>query len=713
MVMFVRALIEHPRIVNPRIIVVTDRVDLDKQIAETFRNCNLKKNVTRAKSGQHLLDLIREQKLDVVTTLVHKFEAASKKKAGFADESRDIFVLVDEAHRTQGGIAHSEMQKFMPNACYIGFTGTPLMKKERASYLTFGDYIDKYTIDDALRDGVILPLIYEGRYVELTQNKEQVDRNFERITADLNDEQKREMHRFVDNKVIKDNPRRIAEIAYDVERHYVDQFQGSGLKAQLVAPSKFSAVLFQKFFEQSGHVRTALVISDEDGKVSEEDTHRKEVRDYLGKVTNLYSSLASYETSVIEDFKHNEEGVEILIVVDKLLTGFDAPCNTVLYLAKDLHDHNLLQAIARVNRLFENERMPKTSGFIIDYSENARNLETAMKLFGNFDEEDVKGTLVDVGEKISQLEGSYADVHELFKDLGGSRDSEAYLGRLGDEPDRRAFYDALNEFVARFKECLALSDFAREFKHLDVYSKELKKLLELRKAAQLRYADRVDLSRYKMAVIDILDRYVDATGVELLMKPVNVTDPELFEKAIDTLGSDRSKAEAIAAQTDRVIHDQLEKDPEFYKRFSDKISDLLAKMREGRIADLEALGQMKLLRDEVLDKHEIGLPERIASRSGADIFYRNLKETLSSVGLAEEAVVDFTVGIMDTLDQETIVDWYKNPEVRRKIASKLDDYLYDSLKEKGIQVEAMPEKLQEMVAASMHLAENNHEFFAS
>jgi len=710
MVMFVRALIEHSRISNPRVIVVTDRKDLDKQIGDTFRNCNLKKKVTRAKSGQHLLDLIREKNLTVIATLVHKFESATRKKAGFVDDSRDIFVLVDEAHRNQSGIAHAEMRKVMPNACYIGFTGTPLMKKDRASYLTFGTYIDKYTIDDALRDKVVLPLIYEGRYVDLVQNKEQIDRRVERLIEDLDDKEKKELQRFVGKSVIKDNPQRIAEIAYDIEKHYIAQFQGSGLKAQIVAPSKFSAVLFQRYFEMNGLVQTALVISDDDGKISEENTHRKEVVSYLDTISARYKSLASYETAVVDDFKHNEDGVEILIVVDKLLTGFDAPCNTVLYLAKDLRDHNLLQAIARVNRLFENERLPKSSGFIIDYSENAKNLDVAMRLFGNFDEEDVKGALFNVKDKIAELEKSYADVHDLFKAVNGSRDSEAYVRTLDDEADRRSFYEALNGFIKNFKECLVLRDFTHEFKHLDVYQRELKKLLEIRKAAELRYADKIDLSKYKLALIDILDQYVDASGVELLTKPVNITDAEQFKKAVDELGSDRSKAEAIAAQTERVIIESMEKDPEYYQRFSDRIHDLLEQMRTGKIADVEALGQMKLLREDVLAKQDSGLPPAIAEKTGADIFYRNLKPILLDLNLGEDKIIEVIFGLMDALYSGVIVDWHKNPEVKRQIADMLDDYLYDILKQKyGMSISG--EQLRAVVASSMQLAENNHQIF--
>jgi len=248
MVMFVKALIEHPHIQNPRIIIVTDRKDLNKQISSTFTNCGLKKEVVVATSGIHLLDLIKEKDLSVITTLVHKFESAAQKKANFCDEDKNIFVLIDEAHRTQGGIANLEMNRIMPNACYIGFTGTPLLVKERESWKKFGGYIDKYTIDDALNDKIILPLIYEGRYVDLIQNKEQIDRRVELLMEGLDEKTKKELQKIVNTKIIQDNPQRIADIAVDIEQHYIKQFQGTGLKAQIVAPSKFSAVLFQKCF---------------------------------------------------------------------------------------------------------------------------------------------------------------------------------------------------------------------------------------------------------------------------------------------------------------------------------------------------------------------------------------------------------------------------------------------------------------------------------
>lgn len=711
MVMFVKALIESPHISNPRVIIVTDRRDLDKQIRDTFRNCNLKKEVIQATSGQNLLELIQEKNLAVITTVVDKFESAAKKKAGFVDTDQDIFVLIDEAHRSQSGLANLEMNRIIPNACYIGFTGTPLMKKDKESWKKFGGYIDKYTIDDALEDKIILPLIYEGRYVDLVQNEEQIDRHIERITEGLNDKQKKDLQKYIGTKIIKDNPQRIVEIGYDIEKHYTNHFQNTGLKAQIVAPSKYSAILFQKFFQDRAKIRTAVVISDEHDDGDEANTHKAEVVKYLDSIRKNHSSVSKYEKDVIDSFKYNDDGIEVIIVVDKLLTGFDAPRNTVLYLAKDLKDHNLLQAIARVNRLHENKKLPKTAGYIIDYSENAKNIDTAMKLFGNYDENDVKGTLIDVAEKIQELEQSYSLIHDIFKEIKGSNDDEAFLQHLDDEPRREVFYKALNALIKNLNECFVLQDFVHEFDHLDVYTRELKKFMELRKTASLKFADRVDLSEYKQSLVNILDKYVDANGVELLTKQINITDRKQFEEALETLGSDKSKAEAIAAQTQKTIHEKLDSDPEFYERFSRKISEVLEQMRQGKLADVAALKQLKLIEDDVVEKKDESLPTQIANEKGSDVFYRNLRSAFEKFELTEDVFTGIVLDVFTIVKKEAIVDWYKNIDVKRRIMNTLDDYLYDVVtKEKGITL--ADEDMKVIIASVLSLAENNHEIFS-
>ncbi len=711
MVMFVKALIEDSEISNPRVIIVTDRKDLDKQIKDTFVNCNLKKGVIKATSGQHLIDMIKEKELSVITTLVHKFESAAKKNIRFSDSDENIFVLIDEAHRSQNGLANLEMNRIIPNACFIGFTGTPLMKSEKESWRKYGGYIDKYTIDDALGDQIILPLIYEGRYVDLVQNAEQIDRHVQRVIEGLSDKQKKELQRYIGTKVIKDNPQRIVEIAFDIEKHFMENFQNSGLKAQIVAPSKHSAVLFQRCFENRGNLQTAVVISDEHEDGDEANLHKKTVVEYLNDVRKKHSSIDTYEKAVIDSFKFNDDGIELIIVVDKLLTGFDAPRNTVLYLAKDLRDHNLLQAIARVNRLYDNKKeKPKTAGYIVDYSENAKNIDTAMKLFGNFDEDDVKGTLIDVTEKIHELEQSYALVHDLFKELQGSNDDEKYLQYLAEQPIRETFYKTLNSFIKNLSECYVLQDFVHEFNHLDTYKRELKKFAELRKAASLRYADHVDLLEYKQSLVHILDKYVDTKGVELLTKQVNITDRAMFEEAIENLGSDKSKAEAIAAQTQKTITEKFETDPEFYDKFSKRISEILEQMRLGKLADVEALTQMKLITDDVVNKKDESVPSVISAMQGSDVFYRNLRTPFETVNITEEDYISIVLDLFTLIKHESIVDWYKNLDVKRRMRNSIDDYLYDVAKgNRGIEIDN--DQMKIIIEKVMMLAENNAEMF--
>lgn len=704
MVMFVRALIEDPRIINPRILIVTDRKDLDRQILGTFQNAGLKKKVKQARSGEHLLELIKSKDTSVVTTLIHKFQSASRRRADFIDNDQNIFVLIDEAHRSQQGEANIEMNRTIPNACYIAFTGTPLLKREQ-SQNKFGSFIDKYTIDDALDDNIVLPLIYEGRYVDLHQDKNEIDRLVDRLTADLSDEQKKQLQKNIEKRLIKDNPKRIVEIAYDIEKHYTGRFQGYGLKAQIVAPSKFSAMLFQKYFKESGKLNTALVISDENGIIDDKDEHKKEVEGYLKEIKDKYQSLLSYEKEVIDSFKYNDEGVEILIVVDKLLTGFDAPRNTILYLAKELKDHNLLQAIARVNRLYDNPALPKTAGFIIDYSENAQNIHTAMQLVGNYDENDVKGALIDVNEKIQDLESSYGALHDLFN--GIQSDDEAYLQHLKDDPTRKEFYAALNKFMQEFSECMVLQDFAHEFEDLDIYRRELKKFMELRKTATLMHEERVDFSKYRNALVKIMDDNIKADEAELLTEEINITDKELFDKAIEEIGSDKSKAEAIAAQTKRTITEKFDTDPEFYGKFSKKISEILDAMRAKKLADIEALKQLKLITDEVLLKKDDTLPSVVAETPGVDILYRNLRGDLD---LEEVTYIKTVLDIYQVLSKNARVDWWKNHEMKRVMRNSIDDYLYDEVKVK-LGVDLTVDQIDSIVDDVMKLAENNYEIF--
>jgi type I restriction enzyme R subunit len=456
------------------------------------------------------------------------------------------------------------------------------------------------------------------------------------------------------------------------------------------------------------------VISEAQAHDDETDSHKREVADFLKKKSADYKDLESYEKAGTESFKNDPDGIEILIVVDKLLTGFDAPRNTVLYLTKDLKDHNLLQAIARVNRLYENKDKPKTAGFIIDYSENAQNIKSAMDLFGNFDDEDVKGTLIDTTQKISELEEAYSALEGHFKTVKNKKDTESYLEFLGTEHEgdqrRNDFYSLFNGFVRNLDECMSLPDFSARFANIDTYKLELKRYAELRKTTQIKFADKKDLSEYKKQLVKILDEYIDADKVELLTEPINIHDSKSFDQALEALGTPKSKAEAIASQMQRTITEQAEKDPEFYDRFSKKIEDILRKMREGKMADIEALKRLKEAHEKMINKEDDQLPEVLQNAKGADIFYRNLKDRFVALGLSDEQVCKVILDVFEILKKETIIDWHKQSDTQRIIKNKIDDYLYDEVK-LNMDLDLTHEELAIILDLVISLALENYELF--
>jgi type I restriction enzyme R subunit len=348
------------QIIGSRIIVVTDRKDLDSQIHTIFSNSEIQAG--RASSGHDLIEKLQSG-LTVVTTLIHKFETVKNEKIVMQDPN--IFILVDESHRTQGGDLHKAMKKVFPRACYLGFTGTPLLKREKASIAKFGGLIHRYTIEQAVKDKAVLPLLYEGRLVDQwISGKEGLDRRFEMISRNLNYEQKEDLtQKWARFSRVASSERRLEMIALDINEHYSKNFQGTGFKAMLATSSKYEAIKYHDLFEKYGNIKTAFVISAADtreGYDEVDENNKLYVSKAWTKIINDYGNEENFLNSVKSKFLDEDE-IELLIVVDKLLTGFDAPRAAVLYIDKELKEHSLLQAVARVNRLFEG----KEYGFII------------------------------------------------------------------------------------------------------------------------------------------------------------------------------------------------------------------------------------------------------------------------------------------------------------------------------------------------------------
>jgi len=683
MVMLAKALVLAPDIPNPKIVLVTDRIDLDDQIYKTFHACG--KQVVQAKTGEHLLELIAHNKASIITTIIDKFESASRKRK-ISDASSNIFVLVDESHRSQYGVSHAKMQNVFPNACYIGFTGTPLLKKEKTTAAKFGGFIHKYTMNQAVADGAVTPLLYEGRMSELHGDKAQIDKWFERITKDLTAEQQADLKRkFRREEELSKSEQRLAEIAYDIGQHFKDNYRGTGKKGQFAVTSKAMALRYKKYFDEFGDVSAEVMISPPDtreGNKSVDEDSLEDVQVFWKAMMAKYGSDEKYQTSIINAFKYSDEP-EILIVVDKLLTGFDAPRNSVLYLDKRLKEHNILQAIARVNRLFEG----KDYGLIIDYRGIFGELNEAIDTYAaleneGFDAEDIEGTLTDISEEIKLLPQRHTNVWEVFKEVDNQKDLEAMQRHLEPEDRRQRFYEVLSLFAKTLQLALANAKFQDETPENKIarYKDDLKSFLNLRQAVKQRHGEVVDYSSYETQIRNMVNKYIGADAVKQLIAPVNVFAIDEFEKEIESIEGDAAKADAIASRVKKTITEKMEEDPALYKRLSELIDEAIAEHRAKRLSDVEYLKRVRETLDELRGKTGSDLPDILSQRDEAKAYYGVIQEPMAAYSIPgvtpEVFAAETAVKLDEIIREHKIRDWTRNQDIKNLMMNEIEDYLY-------------------------------------
>ncbi|MDE3238038.1 MAG: type I restriction endonuclease subunit R [Paracoccaceae bacterium] len=700
MVMLGRSLALERSIENPRIIIVTDRDDLDKQIKDTFKSCDLEP--VRATSGAHLLELV-QNKAPLVTTIINKFDTTLK-NSKLADDDPNIFVLVDESHRTQTGRygGHSQfaakMRRLLPKACYLGFTGTPLLKKEKNTLSTFGRLIHRYAIDEAVADGAVVPLLYEGRLVEQQVSGTVIDRWFEKISEGLTDSQKADLKRkFSRMDALSKTDQAIRAKAFDISEHYRQHWQGTGFKAQLVAPSKAAAVRFKEVLDEISHVTSAIVISppDENEGNEEVDQESKDlVRRFWSQMMARYKTEEEYNRQIIDAFKGSGDP-EILIVVSKLLTGFDAPRNTVLYVCKSLKEHNLLQAIARVNRLYEDGGTEKQFGFIVDYEGLLGELDSALttySAFEGYEAADLAGTVHDVREEIRKLPQLHDQLWDLFKPVRNKKDMEQFEQHLADEALRHEFYARLKAF----SRCLHISlssdklfDVFDEAK-IDSLKRDWKQFSELKRSVQLRYQETVDVREFEPKIQKLLDDHVVAMPAETIIEVVNINDPDALKAVVEETGvSEASRADRIASATRRAITEKMDEDPTFYKQFSELLEETIRAYREKRLSEREYLNSVVDLASKVARKDRgLDVPESIRGDEDAQAFFGILDGRLKTDGdelVAGDDVAAIAQQIIDIIKSHLIVDIWSNEVAQNNLRNAIDDFFFDVLRdERGV-----------------------------
>ncbi len=717
MVMLARNLALDPEIIDPRIVLVTDRDDLDKQLANTFASCGLGPN--RATSGRNLLELVSEEKSAIITTLIHKFERAYS-AAKYRDESADIFILVDESHRTQFGSFSARMRQMFPHACYLGFTGTPLMKVEKNNFAKFGHLIEPhYSITQAVKDGAVVPLLYEGRHVEMTQNKQAMDLWFERHTQGLTKEQQADLKRkYARAEMLNKADQVIYMRAFDISEHFRSNWQGTGFKAQLVAPSKASAIRYQAYLDEIGMVSSAVVISPPDMREGYEETDDEttdEVVKFWQKMMRRYGSEDEYTKQLINQFKHGGDP-EILIVVDKLLTGFDAPRNTVMYLCRVLREHTLLQAIARVNRIYEG----KEFGFIVDHASILGELDKALTMYSaldGFDETDLAGTLASINHEIQKLPGRYSNLWDLFKTVKNSYDEEAYETLLADEALREEFYHCLGEFAKNLAIALSSERFlsATDEKTLRRYKADLLKFQSLRVSVKLRYAEAIDYKDYEFKIKKLLDTHIQASEVVQLNEPVNIFDERMFnvikeeQGVFKTAKTTAAKADMIAHATKKVITEKMEEDPAFYEKFSKLIQQAIEGFRAKRISDMEYLAQVIDIRNRVVGKVHDEVPEKLSGNEDAMAYYGVLKPFFEKYKLSEKeiesAAADTALAVRSIFENHKKVQFWDDEDAQKLTINEIDDYLYDEIKTRR-SIPLPVEQMDDIIEKILHVAKH-------
>ena len=608
MVMLAQSLVLLPELAQCRIVVVTDRVDLEKQILRNFMKSGIlsKKEAAeaRVRTGRSLAQKIGKGSERILFTIIDKFQSAAKLKE-CRNASPDIIVLVDEGHRSQNGETHQLMRQALPNAAFIAFTGTPLLVKEQSrTEQIFGRIIHAYTMQQAVEDETVVRLLYEERVPDLSVNEEAIDAWFERITSTLSDKQKADLKRkYARGSQIDQTRGRMELIAADISSH-IQQIP-EGMKGQLACSSKAAAIRYKELFDELGQISSAVVISAPDSREGYEEVDA-ESRDLVVRWWEKEVGKepeAKYTQRVLDDFA-TAGGPKLLIVVSKLLTGFDEPRNMVLYIDKPLKQHELLQAIARVNRLHELKKF----GYLVDYHGVLNELNSTMQDYRELAEK-VQGYRADGMDSLyTRMSAEYKQLPRLqdavWAILGGrkaGRDVDELARRLAPDmqvqPDGRP-YDAnlkkRDDFYAAvrdFSQCLALALQSAEFYEDTAFSAadrreykaDAKLFAAVRRRASSLAEETVDYDAYAESIRELLDKHI--AGVEIQEPEGVYLVDELGRKEEEepqnwSEGKARTETAVISSRIAKSIEVELADDPYALKYFSDLLKQAIEKSKE-------------------------------------------------------------------------------------------------------------------------------------
>lgn len=655
---------------NPTQIIVTDRIDLDNQIIGTFQRCGFS-NPTQAKSVSGLRDLIQQGNGQTIMTTIQKFQEASEDTGHpVLSDADNVFVMVDEAHRTQYKNLAANMRQALPNACFFGFTGTPIDKKDRSTVQTFGEYIHTYTIEQAVQDGATVPIYYESRLPDVHVQGENLDTLFDRYFQDYPEKEREEIkRRFATEEIIGLASSRIEAICLDIIDHYEKFIMPNGFKAQIVTSSREAAVMYKDMLDKLNAPSSAVLISGSNNDPQRLKKHHKPQAE---------------EKEIIRSFKEDPiEKLAIIIVCDKLLTGFDAPVEQVMYIDSPLKEHTLLQAIARVNRTAEK----KDYGLVVDYWGISKDLQEAL---GVFQPADIIGALIPKTDELPRLEARHRAAMRFF-DKVTKDDLETCIKVIEPEDVRAEFDLAFRRFAQSMDMVLPDPAALR-------YSADLKWLGKVRNAARARFRDvSLDLTTCGAKVRQLIEEHIRTDGIQKLLEPVSIFSKK-FDEVVATLTTPEARASEIEHAIRHEIHVHLQEDPVFFESLKIRLEKIIEERKLQRISAVEELKSLTSLVDEMrsLGKEAEGLDFSETEYA----FYKTLKSANGKQEKNDNAYKALTHSIVKVLEGLAVIDWVHKDDVqremRRQIKSVLraDGYQFD-------EIETMIAKIMDLARARL------------
>jgi len=629
---------------NPTVLVVTDRRDLDKQISGTFQKCGFP-NPVRADGVADLRQLLTENVEKTILTTVQKFQTRQGEIYPEISQASNIVVMVDEAHRTQYKGLATNLRTALPNAIYIGFSGTPIDKKDRSTPRTFGTYIDTYTIQQAVDDGATLEIRYDPRLPQLHVEGATLDQLFERVFKDLPQDQKKQLkQRYANERAIASASQRVRAICMDLIDHYETHIAPNGFKAQVVAHDRATAMRYYRTLTDLNAPECALVMSP-----SPDDGQRT---DWLP-----YAAESREQEDIKARFLKPDDSLKIVIVCDMWLTGFDAPIEQVMYLDSPLREHNLLQAIARVNRTM----IGKGYGLVVDYWGIAADLHTALEMFNP---EDVAGILKPINDT-QQLAERHREVMRFFA-LVDHDDWYACIALL--EPE-----DIRAQFDIAFRNFSQVMDMVMPDPAANPYRGDLAWLGKVRMAARNTYRDEsFELSPLGEKVRRLIDDHIRAGQMEhLLQEPISVLDTK-FIHYVDSISDPRGKAQEVEHAVRHEIRVRMEENPVAYDSLRQRLEALIEAHRRQRLSDLELLMEELKLRDDLVEMQQgnVGLGLEVYEKP----FYDRLKTVLPA-DVSQEALAVLARNVVNKLNVLAVIDWSAREDVKREMRRQVKGIL--------------------------------------